>query len=152
EELLLVFEVGAGRVAERVAAPLISLREEAADVVGVAVGNAKLDAGGAVPVLRKRLGALHPQTVEVEVVGVAAGVEKSLRVGRRARPHGHYLRPHRVELPAGGGAEEVGKAEVASVALAREGEALPLHKLVGAPLLSSVGAPLPNEPPLVESG
>src|SRR5690349_13643680 len=58
EELGLVFEVGAGRVAEAEARPLIALMEELRELRGVAPGDPQLLADVLVPEFRERLGRL----------------------------------------------------------------------------------------------
>ena len=63
DHLGVVLEVGAGRVAPRVAATPVLLAEQAGQGGPVLVGEAPLLADPAVPVLGQRLGHLHAQAV-----------------------------------------------------------------------------------------
>ena len=76
EELGLVFQVRAGRVAEAVARPPVALPEDAREVGRILARDAQLLPDPLVPELGQRLGRLHRQAVEVQVVGVVVLLEE----------------------------------------------------------------------------
>ena len=63
-----VLEVGAGRVAPRVAAAAVLLAEQAAERRAVLVGEAPLLADAVVPLLGQRLGHLDAEAVQQQVL------------------------------------------------------------------------------------
>ena len=85
--------------------------------------EAQLGADPGVPVLGERLGELHGQAVQLQVVAV--GVVREELVGRLGDPgaDGDDLEADDVGLAGLLGPEEVGQAQPAAAALAREGEA-----------------------------
>ena len=86
-ELGLVLEVGARRVAPRVARPAVLLAEQPGERRAVLVGEAPLLADAAVPQLGERLGHLDREAVGEEVVLVAVGGEQlPLALAGAARP------------------------------------------------------------------
>src|SRR5215213_3694499 len=99
EELRLVFEVGARRVAEAEARALVALVEEFREFRRVAFGDAQLFADALVPEFRERLGRLDREAVEVQIVGVVVRAEKLLRVLARAPPYGDELERDHVNAP-----------------------------------------------------
>ena len=70
EQLGLVLELGAGRVAEGVARAAVALPEHGVERGVVLWGEADLVADARVPVLGERLGQLHREPVQLEVVAV----------------------------------------------------------------------------------
>ena len=78
KDLGLVFEVGAGGVAEGVARAAVLLVEEVFDVGGVFGVDSKVDAHLFVHVFGEGFGGFDGETVEVEVSGEVAGLEELL--------------------------------------------------------------------------
>src|SRR5438477_2941881 len=72
-DLGVVFEIGAGGIAPRIAPTAILLAEQAGQRRPVHVGEAPLLADAMVPVLGQRLGHLDPQTVQQQIVLVLVG-------------------------------------------------------------------------------
>ena len=120
-ELGLVLEVGARRVAPRVARAAVLLAEQARERRAVLVGEAPLLADAAVPELGERLGHLDREAVAEEVVLVAVGGEQLALVHARPRApivttwNAGVVGLARVDRP-----EEVGDAEEAVLLLAGE--------------------------------
>ena len=85
-ELGLVLEVGAGRVAPRVARAAVLLAEQPGERRAVLVGEAPLLADAVVPQLGERLGHLDREAVAEEVLLVLVGGEQlALALARRRR-------------------------------------------------------------------
>ena len=127
-DLRVVLEVGARRVAPRVAAAAVLLAEQPGERRAVLVGEAPLLADAAVPELGERLGHLDAEPVQQQVVLVPVlGEQLGGRVGHGVA-HRDDVERGVVELARLDRAEEVGDAEVRLDVLAREGEARPLDR------------------------
>ena len=122
-ELSLVLDVGAGRVAEGVAAPPVGLLgEQLVEVPGVLVAEAELSTDPCVPALRQRLGELHRQPVQLHVLPVGVAGEQRVRDLGDVRPHRDDLEGNHVGLAGLRGPEEVGQAQPPVATLPGEGE------------------------------
>src|SRR5688500_14132452 len=142
EELLLVVEVRAGRIAERVAAAAIALREEPADVRRVVAGDPELDTNRTVPIFRQRLGRFDREAAQVEIAAVFSRGKKFGGLVGGGLADRHDLEGHDVESLLVDRAIEIRKAETTSVRLARELEALPRLEQIGAQTLQRTDRPL----------
>ena len=125
-----VGEVGARRVAPRVAPAAVLLAEQALDGRAVLVGVAQLLADAPVPQLGQRLGHLDAEPVQLEVVGVAVLAEELLAPRRHPRAHRdeherRVVAVRRLDRP-----EEVRDAQPRLGVLAREDEARALRRAV----------------------
>ena len=120
-----VLEVRARRVAERVSRTAVRLVADGGVHVAVGRAEAQLVAHAAVPQLGQRLGQLHGEAVELQVVAVRVRLEQLLRLSRDLRAHRDQLHGQHVGAQLGRlllVAEEVGEAQVPASALARERE------------------------------
>ncbi len=108
EELGLVFEIRAGRIAEGIARSLILLMEEVANVRGIFARNAQLFAHLLMVEFGERLGRFHAQAVEIEIARVFAGFEKALRFDRSLRADGDQGEAEHVHGAGTGAGEEIG--------------------------------------------
>src|SRR2546422_9153208 len=122
DQLGLVLQIWAGRVAEAVAGPAVVLVEELDDLAGVIAADAQLGPHLAVEVLGEGLRGLHPHAVEVEVIGVAALREPAPLHLAHPRTHRHCGEGDHVALTGLYRAEEVREAELLLSLLARESE------------------------------
>src|SRR5262249_32224758 len=118
-----VGEVGAGGVAEGVAAAAIALLEHRLGVARLLGGKAQFAADALVDVFGQRLGHLDREAVLVEGILVAVLGETFARRLRGAPSHRHDLQPDAAAPAVIGVAEEVGDAEAALLVLARERKA-----------------------------
>src|ERR1051326_6948716 len=123
EELGLVFEVGAGRVSEGVARAAVLLVEEVGDARGVVLGDAELFSDFLVHKFGEGFGGFNAESVAIEVAGEFAGVEELFGDLGGAAADGDAGEADHVEATARARGEEIGDAEAAAFALAREGEA-----------------------------
>ena len=114
---------GAGAVAEGEAGAAVLEGEHVLDVGGVLAGEAELGTHARVPVLGERLGQLDGQAVQFEVVAVGVGLEELGGLLADPGADGDDLEADDVGLAGLLRAEEVGQAQPAAAALAREGEA-----------------------------
>ena len=126
EQLGLLLEVGAGRVAEGVARAPVALVEQVLHVGGVVAGDAQLLADPLVPVLGQGLGHLDRDPVQLQVLAVAVVGEQLGRRLRGGQAHGDDVHADHVGLARGDRPEEVGDAQPPVAALAGEAEADPL--------------------------
>ena len=117
EDRDVVLEVGARGVAAGVATAAVLLPEEAAEARAVLVDEAPLGADALVPQLGERLGHLHAEPVQVQVLLVPIVGEELGRGLADRRPHRHDVERRVVDLVAVGGPEEVGDAEELVLAL-----------------------------------
>ena len=109
DHLGVVLEVGAGRVAPRVAPAPVLLAEEPGQGGAVLVGEAELLADPAVPVLGQGLGHLDPEPVQEEVVPVLVlGVALAGRSSETRAPMVHHHEAGPVGLSGRDRSEEVG--------------------------------------------
>src|SRR5215831_17574783 len=98
DQLCPVVQVRAGRVAERVAAAAVADLEDAIQLGRVELGQAKLLAHTAVPVLRQGLGELNRQPVQLQVVPVGVLGEQLRGRSAELRPDGDQLEADHVWL------------------------------------------------------
>ncbi len=96
EEFFLVGHVGAGGVAEAVAAAAVVLGEELVDLRGVVVPDAQLGAAALVPELRQRFGRLDAHAVDIEVLRIVVVVEQLLREAADLLAHGDAVEAEHV--------------------------------------------------------
>ena len=96
-----VLQIGARRIAPRVAPAAVLLAEQAADGRAVLGGEAPLLADAVVPVLGQRLGHLHAEAVQHQVVLVAVLGEQGGRRLRHRRAHGDDVEGGVVDLAGG---------------------------------------------------
>ena len=119
-ELGLVLEVGAGRVAPRVARAAVLLAEETGDRGAVLVGEAPLLTDAVVPQLGERFGHLHREPVAEQVLLVAVLGEQLALVLGGGVADGDHVERGVVGVAALDRPEEVGDAEMRVFSLARE--------------------------------
>src|SRR6185437_13077722 len=120
EKLFLVAEIGAGRIAEGIAAAAIALVEHGVEIARLLAGEAELAADALVQVFRHRLGHLDRKPVKIEVVLIAVLGEPFARHLGGAVAHGDDLQADDVALAVADVAEEIGDAQTAILVLARE--------------------------------
>src|ERR1039457_687861 len=122
DDLGVVGQIGAGRVAPRVAAAPVLLAKQPGQGGSVLVGEAQLLSDSPVPVLGQRLGHLHPETVQEQVVLVLVVGEQLGGLLGDPAAHRDQLEAGPVPLPGGLRAEEVGDAQPRLLGLPGEGE------------------------------
>ncbi len=98
QQLLLVGEVGAGGIAEGIAAAAIALRKHRVVVARLLGGEAQFAADALVDVFGEGLGHLDREAVQIEVILVAVVGEPFARRFRGAPAHRHDLQPDHVAL------------------------------------------------------
>ena len=146
----------AGRIAERIAAAAIALRQHLLHVAGVLGGEAEFGADALVDVFGHRLGHLDRQPVQIEIVLVAVVREPVARDLGRLLPDRHDLQPDHVALGVVDVAEEVGDALAVLLRLARQGEARELASLPSVveqdQVVALAGAPANSRRPPAAAG
>ena len=110
QELRLVFELRAGRIAEGIARAAIALGEHLLHVAVILGGETQLGADALMGIFRHRLGHLHRQAVQIEIILVAVVLEPFARDVGGFLAHGHDLQADDVALVIVHVAEEIGDA------------------------------------------
>ena len=124
-QLAPILQVGAGRIAERVARSAVCLVADHLLHRPVVGGEPEIGADPGVPHLGQRLGELHAQAVQLQVVAVGVLLEQPAGHLGDTAPHGDQVERDDVRALGQGQlavAEEVGQAQVTRPALPREGE------------------------------
>ena len=126
EDLRLIFEIGAGRVAEGVTGAAILLVKEIGDSRRVFAGDAEKLARLLVRQFGQRLSGFHREAVQIKVLGKVAGLEEPGRLAAGFIADGDDGEADNIALGSADRLKKVGDGKPASLRLARKCNALQL--------------------------